>query len=177
MSTGLRFTLDVDGLGSKTFAVVSFLLKQRYLSPFTLDIEVASDSFGQAAENVLEKNATLTVWQGDTPQRRISGIVTRFGMKEYNGWQMCYSLTINPPCGAPGCDKISVSSSSRIFRPFPPRCWRKTVSQAGNRCFMKITRRGNFACSTARPTWHFSPACGRRKGFSFLTGTLPTRRH
>ena len=29
MPTGLRFTLEVDGLESKTFAVVSFLLKQR----------------------------------------------------------------------------------------------------------------------------------------------------
>lgn len=111
MPTGLRFTLDVDGLGSKTFAVVSFLLKQRYSSPFTLDIEVASDSFRETAEKLLEKNATLTIWQGDTPQRYISGIVTRFGMKEYNGWQMCYSLTINPPLWRAG-----LRQNFRIFQ-------------------------------------------------------------
>ncbi|AXE02898.1 type VI secretion system tip protein VgrG [Salmonella enterica] len=111
MSTGLRFTLDVDGLGSKTFAVVSFLLKQRYSFPFTLDIEVASDSFRETAEKLLEKNATLTIWQGDTPQRYISGIVTRFGMKEYNGWQMCYSLTITPPLWRAG-----LRQNFRIFQ-------------------------------------------------------------
>lgn len=111
MSTGLRFTLEVNGLEPETFAVVSFLLKQRYSFPFTLEMDVASDSFRQAAENILEKNATLTVWQGDTPQRRISGIVTRFGMKEYNGWQMCYSLTINPPLWRAG-----LRQNFRIFQ-------------------------------------------------------------
>ncbi|HEM6675532.1 TPA: hypothetical protein U2I19_001109 [Citrobacter amalonaticus] len=75
---GLRFTLDVDGLGQKTFAVVNFVLRQRHSFPFVLDIDVASDSFGETAEKLLEKNATLTIWQGNTPQRYVSGIVTRF---------------------------------------------------------------------------------------------------
>lgn len=73
---GLRFTLDVDGLGQKTFAVVNFVLRQRHSFPFVLDIDVASDSFGETAEKLLEKNATLTIWQGNTPQRYVSGIVT-----------------------------------------------------------------------------------------------------
>lgn len=72
---GLRFTLDVDGLGQKTFAVVNFVLRQRHTFPFVLDIDVASDSFGETAEKLLEKNATLTIWQGNTPQRYVSGIV------------------------------------------------------------------------------------------------------
>ena len=39
MSTGLHFTLEVNGLEPETFAVVSFLLKQRYSFPFTLEME------------------------------------------------------------------------------------------------------------------------------------------
>ena len=74
---GLRFTLDVDGLGPKTFAVVNFVLRQRHSFPFVLDIDVASDSFGETAEQLLEKNATLTIWEGNTPQRYVSGIVNR----------------------------------------------------------------------------------------------------
>ncbi|EAB9863784.1 hypothetical protein G7199_003180 [Salmonella enterica] len=66
---GLRFTLEVDGLNPKTFAVVSFPLKQRHSFPFVLDVDVASDSFAETAENLLEKNAILAVWQGDVPQR------------------------------------------------------------------------------------------------------------
>ena len=108
---GLRFTLDVDGLGQKTFAVVNFVLRQRHSFPFVLDIDVASDSFGETAEKLLEKNATLTIWQGNTPQRYVSGIVTRFGMKEYNGWQMCYCLTITPPLWRSG-----LRQNFRIFQ-------------------------------------------------------------
>ncbi|KSB63628.1 hypothetical protein LFZ48_10085 [Salmonella enterica subsp. salamae serovar 56:z10:e,n,x str. 1369-73] len=52
---GLRFTLEVDGLNPKTFAVVSFQLKQRHSFPFVLDVDVASDSFAETAENLLEK--------------------------------------------------------------------------------------------------------------------------
>ncbi|MBA3113111.1 hypothetical protein CBX57_017355 [Salmonella enterica] len=66
---GLRFTPEVDGLNPKTFTVVNFQLKQRHSSPFVLDVDVASGSFSETAENLLEKNAILTVWQGDVPQR------------------------------------------------------------------------------------------------------------
>ncbi|ECJ5919899.1 type VI secretion system tip protein VgrG [Salmonella enterica subsp. salamae] len=108
---GLRFTLEVDGLNPKTFAVVNFQLKQRHSFPFVLDVDVASDSFAETAENLLEKNAILTVWQGGVPQRYISGIVSRFGMKEYNGWQMCYHLTITPPLWRSG-----LRQNFRIFQ-------------------------------------------------------------
>ncbi|TKV08505.1 type VI secretion system tip protein VgrG, partial [Citrobacter sp. wls619] len=61
---GLRFTLEVDGQSSTTFAVVSFRLVQKYSHSFMLEVDVASDSFRQHAEELLEKNATLTLWQG-----------------------------------------------------------------------------------------------------------------
>ncbi|WP_148873095.1 hypothetical protein, partial [Serratia marcescens] len=60
---GLRFTLDVNGLDADTFAVVSFGLKQYLSVPFTLDVDVASQKFDLQANNLLEKNATLTIWQ------------------------------------------------------------------------------------------------------------------
>ncbi|HCM1915917.1 TPA: hypothetical protein N3A33_001816 [Salmonella enterica subsp. salamae serovar 28:r:e,n,z15] len=49
---GLRFTLEVDGLNPKTFAVVNFQLKQRHSFPFVLDVDVASGSFSETAENL-----------------------------------------------------------------------------------------------------------------------------
>lgn len=61
---GLRFTLEVDDQEPDTFAVVSFRLIQRQSTPFVLSVNVASDSFMQTAEMLLEKKAVLTIWQG-----------------------------------------------------------------------------------------------------------------
>ncbi|MEB4674967.1 type VI secretion system tip protein VgrG, partial [Enterobacteriaceae bacterium G50] len=99
---GLRFTLEVDGQEPDTFAVVSFRLIQNPSYPFVLNVDVASDSFMQTAEMLLEKNATLTIWQGVIPLRYVTGVVAGFGMQENNGWQMRYHLRIEPPlwrCG------------------------------------------------------------------------------
>ncbi|HCQ3085451.1 TPA: type VI secretion system tip protein VgrG, partial [Escherichia coli] len=99
---GLRFTLEVDGQEPDTFAVLSFRLIQNQSYPFVMSVDVASDSFMQTAEMLLEKNATLTIWQGVIPQRYVTGVVAGFGMQENNGWQMRYHLRIEPPlwrCG------------------------------------------------------------------------------
>ncbi|EDV0905042.1 type VI secretion system tip protein VgrG, partial [Salmonella enterica subsp. salamae] len=79
---GLRFTLKVDGIQEMSTAVVSFSLHQKYSIPFALEVGIASGLFDLAAEDFLEKNAVLTVWQGDTPQRYVSGIVTSVQLGE-----------------------------------------------------------------------------------------------
>ncbi|ENG0941086.1 type VI secretion system tip protein VgrG, partial [Salmonella enterica] len=99
-SEGLRFTLEVDGQEPDTFAVVSFRLIQCQSTPFVLSVNVASDSFMQTAEMLLEKKAVLTVWQECTALRDRRG--GGFGTQENNGWQMGYQLRIRPPlwrCG------------------------------------------------------------------------------
>ncbi len=99
---GLRFTLEVDGQEPDTFAVVNFRLIQNQSYPFVMSVDVASDSFMQTAEMLLEKKATLTIWQGVIPLRYVTGVVAGFGMQENNGWQMRYHLRIEPPlwrCG------------------------------------------------------------------------------
>ena len=45
MSTGLRFTLEVDGLPPDAFAVVSFHLNQSLSSLFSLDLSLVSSFF------------------------------------------------------------------------------------------------------------------------------------
>ncbi|MBS9074355.1 type VI secretion system tip protein VgrG, partial [Escherichia coli] len=97
-----RFTLEVDGQEPDTFAVVNFRLIQNQSYPFVMSVDVASDSFMQTAEMLLEKKATLTIWQGAVAQRYVTGVVAGFGMQENNGWQMRYHLRIEPPlwrCG------------------------------------------------------------------------------
>ncbi|MGU0044437.1 hypothetical protein ACVXHA_27925, partial [Escherichia coli] len=43
--TGLRFTLEVDGLPPDAFAVVSFHLNQSLSSLFSLDLSLVSQQF------------------------------------------------------------------------------------------------------------------------------------
>lgn len=95
--TGTRFTVETDGFDAQTFAVVSFHLVQSYSSLFTLDIHVVSDSTGLKATDLLEQNITLTVWQGRTPQRHITGLIAGVERGEYDGHKMNYSLRVYPP--------------------------------------------------------------------------------
>lgn len=118
---GLRFTLEVDGQEPDTFAVVNFRLIQNQSYPFVMSVDVASDSFMQTAEMLLEKKATLTIWQGVIPLRYVTGVVAGFGMQENNGWQMRYHLRIERRYGGAGCGRTSVSSSSRISGRYRPR--------------------------------------------------------
>ncbi|HGY5116964.1 TPA: type VI secretion system Vgr family protein [Citrobacter freundii] len=108
---GLRFTLDVDGLLAMSTAVVSFILYQNLSTPFTLTVDIASGLPDLTAKNFLEKNATLTVWQGNIVQRRLSGIITGVELGENNDWQMNYHLTISPPLWRAG-----LRQNFRIFQ-------------------------------------------------------------
>lgn len=73
---GLRFTLEVDGIQEMSTAVGSFRLVQRHSVPFVLEVGITSGLFDLTAMGFLEKKAGLTVWQGDIPQRYVSGIVS-----------------------------------------------------------------------------------------------------
>ena len=100
--TGLRFTLEVEGLTQTTTAVVSFALHQQLSTPFLLRLDLTSRRAGFTATHFLEKHARLTVWQDATPQRYISGIVTGVEFGENNNGQLHYRLTVSPPlwrCG------------------------------------------------------------------------------
>lgn len=94
---GLRFTLEVDGQASDTFAVITFSLMQSYSDPFLLDVDVASQLFSLDAKTLLEKKATLTIWQGPKALRYVTGVVSGFGIKENDRRQMKYSLRVQPP--------------------------------------------------------------------------------
>ncbi|EFT4604791.1 hypothetical protein H2593_004348, partial [Escherichia coli] len=95
MSTGLRFTLEVDGLPPDAFAVVSFHLNQSLsslFSLFSLDLSLVSQQFlSLEFQQILDKMAYLTIWQGDDVQRRVKGVVTWFELGENDKNQMLYS--------------------------------------------------------------------------------------
>ncbi|MDA3132347.1 type VI secretion system tip protein VgrG [Atlantibacter subterranea] len=108
---GLRFTLKVDGIPEMATAVVSFRLVQRHSVPFVLEAGIASGLFDLTAEDFLEKEAVLTVWQGDVAQRYVSGIVSEVSLGVNNGWQMRYHLRVSPPLWRAG-----LRENYRIFQ-------------------------------------------------------------
>ncbi|MFL4413482.1 type VI secretion system tip protein VgrG [Citrobacter portucalensis] len=112
MSTGLRFTLEVDGLPPDALAVTSFHLEQSLSSLFTLNISLVSQQLLSIDfSQVLEKTAHLKIWQGTEIQRRVNGIVTWFEQGENDGHQMLYSMIVRPPVW-----RASLRQNSRIFQ-------------------------------------------------------------
>lgn len=108
---GMRFTLEVQGQKSWAFAVVSFSLSRQLSQPFVLDVDVASKEFDLAPQQLLEKEATLTVWQGKDKQHEVHGFVALFDIKESNEWQQQYSFRIYPPLW-----RASLRRNFRIFQ-------------------------------------------------------------
>ncbi|HFK7406804.1 TPA: type VI secretion system tip protein TssI/VgrG [Escherichia coli] len=112
MSTGLRFTLEVDGLPPDAFAVVSFHLNQSLSSLFSLALSLVSQQFlSLEFAQVLDKMAYLTIWQGDEVQRRVKGVVTWFELGENDKNQMLYSMKVHPPLWRAG-----LRQNFRIFQ-------------------------------------------------------------
>lgn len=112
MSTGLRFTLEVDGLPPDAFVVVSFHLSQSLSSVFSLELSLVSQQFlSLDFPQVLEKMAYLTIWQGNDAQRRVKGVVTWFELGENDKKQMLYSMKVCPPLWRAG-----LRQNFRIFQ-------------------------------------------------------------
>ena len=113
MSTGLRFTLEVDGLPPDAFAVVSFHLNQSLSSLFSL--ESLPGQPGNLSPLNLRRCWTkwpdLTIWQGDEVQRRVKGVVTWFELGENDKNQMLYSMKVHPPLWRAG-----LRQNFRIFQ-------------------------------------------------------------
>ncbi|HCD1256235.1 TPA: type VI secretion system tip protein VgrG [Citrobacter amalonaticus] len=108
---GLRFTLNVDGIEETALAVLDFNLYEQHSAPFTLELNIASNQFNLIATHFLEKNATLTIWQGVIPLRYVSGIITSVVLGKNNDWQMFYRLVVVPPLW-----RCTLRKNFRIFQ-------------------------------------------------------------
>ena len=126
MSTGLRFTLEVDGLPPDAFAVVSFHLNQSLSSLFSLALSLVSQQFlSLEFQQILDKMAYLTIWQGDDVQRRVKGVVTWFELGRTTKPEAVQHEGARR-CGAQGCARTSVSSRMRTSKASSARYCRKT---------------------------------------------------
>ncbi|WP_318369600.1 type VI secretion system tip protein VgrG [Enterobacter sp.] len=95
--TGLRFTLEVEGLPPEALTVVSFHLTQALSELFSLEVSLVSQTPDITFSQVLEKTAHLTIRQDGEIKRRVRGVVTWFESGENDGHRTLYSMRVRPP--------------------------------------------------------------------------------
>ncbi|MCE0559156.1 type VI secretion system tip protein VgrG [Motilimonas sp. E26] len=109
--TGLQFSLVVDGVAPTAFSVVSFQGKEGISTPFTFHFELASRDMDIVANSVVDKSATLTVYQDGEIQKQINGIVSAFTQAEIGYHHTGYKLTLTAAIA-----RLSLRQNSRIFQ-------------------------------------------------------------
>ncbi|EOF6512402.1 contractile injection system protein, VgrG/Pvc8 family [Salmonella enterica] len=108
---GTHCTLDVEGQEDETFAVVEFHHQESFSSLFTLNVTAASINPAISLDQLLESNATLTIFRDNIKQRSIRGIVTACEQGDTGKHQTLYTLNIRPPFW-----RSALRRNSRIFQ-------------------------------------------------------------
>ena len=111
--SGLSFTLTLPGVDD--IAVVDFTHREALSSPFALTLNMASRNGQLAAAELLDRDATLTVWQGGEALRHIHGIVSEFSQGDRGHRRTFYSLVLRPALW-----RLSLRHNSRIFQALSP---------------------------------------------------------
>ncbi|PKF81409.1 type VI secretion system tip protein VgrG [Vibrio sp. vnigr-6D03] len=112
----LNFSLDVEGLASDTLIVREYhgqesLSNYQGCHGFRYHIELASRSMDLTPEQVVDKNAWLSVIQNGEVTQRVHGIVRAFSKGDTGHQHTFYSLTL-----VPAIERLSLRQNSRIFQ-------------------------------------------------------------
>ncbi|QPL47583.1 type VI secretion system tip protein VgrG [Halomonas sp. A40-4] len=111
--TGLQFTLALPGVDD--IAVIDFTHREALSQPFELALNLASRDGSLDAADLLDREATLTIWQDGEPLRRVHGIVSEFGRGDRGHRRTFYSLVLRPALW-----RLSLRQNSRIFQKVDP---------------------------------------------------------
>ncbi|RTR01905.1 type VI secretion system Vgr family protein [Halomonas nitroreducens] len=113
--SGLQFTLSLTGADEVDLAVVDFTHEEALSAPFHLRVRFASRSPDLSPEALLDRPASLTVWQDGVAQRRVHGIVAEFGRGDRGHRRSHYEVIIRPALW-----RLSLRQNSRIFQRVSP---------------------------------------------------------
>jgi len=112
-STGLQFTLTLPGVDDIT--VIDFTHREALSQPFELALNLASRDGSLDTAELLDRDATLTIWQDGKPLRRVHGIIAEFGRGDRGHRRTFYSLVLRPALW-----RLSLRQNSRIFQKVDP---------------------------------------------------------
>ena len=111
--TGLHFSLTLPGVND--IAVIDFTHREALSQPFELVLNLASRDGSLDAAELLDRDASLTIWQDGEPLRRVHGIVSEFGCGDRGHRRTFYSLVLRPSLW-----RLSLRQNSRIFQKVDP---------------------------------------------------------
>ncbi|MGQ4877218.1 type VI secretion system Vgr family protein [Billgrantia sp. LNSP4103-1] len=112
-ATGLQFTLSLSG--TEDLAVIAFTHRERLSAPFELTVRFASRDGSLGAADVLDREATLTIWQEGEVLRRVHGIVSEFARGDRGHRRTFYRIEIRPALW-----RLGLRHNSRIFQEVSP---------------------------------------------------------
>jgi len=113
----LRFTFEPacnatdDATEHIDFDVVEFQLTESLNSPFILEIDLQSHDAEIDFGKLLDQGATFTIWQGNTPIRRVHGLVSHFAQRDSGFRRTRYHAVIEPSLA-----REDLNSDWRIFQ-------------------------------------------------------------
>ncbi|MGP9644662.1 MULTISPECIES: type VI secretion system Vgr family protein [unclassified Halomonas] len=110
---GLQFTLTLPGVDD--IAVIDFTHREALSQPFELVLNLASRDGRLDAAELLDREATLTVWQDGEALRHVHGIVSEFGRGDRGHRRTFYSLVLRPALW-----RLSLRHNSRVFQKVDP---------------------------------------------------------
>ncbi|MCP9270396.1 type VI secretion system tip protein VgrG [Xenorhabdus sp. XENO-1] len=118
MKSGLRFVCTIAGIPENTFAVGEFSLQEGLSELFTLNLTLVragnANPFKPQAEidlaGLLMQEAVLQVFNGETEQRKITGIISHADWIGTDGNKTLYTLTVRPALW-----RLTLNQDSRIY--------------------------------------------------------------
>ena len=95
--------------------MIDFTHREALSQPFELALNLASRDGSLDAADLLDSEATLTIWQDGEPLRRVHGIIAEFGRGDRGHRRTFYSLVLRPALW-----RLSLRQNSRIFQKTDP---------------------------------------------------------
>ena len=109
--SGLQFTLQAGNLPPNTFKVVSFEYREAYSTPFEINLLLSSPQSAVNFSDVLDNQATLSIWRNGELLRSVRGMVSSFEQGDSGFRQTFYRMEINPELW-----RLGLRRNSRIFQ-------------------------------------------------------------
>jgi type VI secretion system secreted protein VgrG len=112
-ATGWQFTLALPGV--EDVAVIDFTHREQLSAPFELSVRFASRDGHLSATDILDREATLTIWQDGEALRTVHGIVSEFARGDRGHRRTFYRVKIQPALW-----RFGLRHNSRIFQDVSP---------------------------------------------------------